>query len=92
MAADAKTMLAKFVGFFVAIFGAVTAFFAMVALRNIQRKQTRVEVLRARQKARAANEEASAKLSEEITKTTAPVLELTDSKEDREKLAALLDE
>jgi 3-polyprenyl-4-hydroxybenzoate decarboxylase len=84
--------MAKFVGFFVAIFGAVSAFFAMVALRNLQRKQARVELLKARQAAREANEEASAKLEEEITKTTAPVLKLTDSKEDREDLAALLDE
>ncbi len=84
--------MAKLVGFFVAIFGAVSAFFAMVALRNLQRKQARVELLKARQAAREANEEASAKLEEEITKTTAPVLKLTDSKEDREDLAALLDE
>ena len=85
-------MVTKVVAFFVALVGAVSALFAMVSLRRMQKKQTRVEILNARHEAQAKNDQAAEKLAAEITKTTAPVLELTNSKEDREDLAALLDE
>ena len=84
--------MTKIVSFFVGIVGAVSAFFAMVALRRLQRKEAQVELLKARQEAEAKNKEKEAKIEEEITVAISPVELLTDSKEDREKLAALLDE
>ena len=90
--AAAAAMVSKAVAFFVALVGAVSALFAMVSLRRMQKKQTRVEILNARQEAQAKNDQAAEKLEAEITKTVAPVLKLTNSKEDREDLAALLDE
>ena len=90
--AAAATIMAKVISFFVGIVGAVSAFFAVVALRRLQKKEAKVELLKARQKAQAENEEKKARLEEEITAAVAPVEKLTESKEDREKLAALLDE
>ncbi|QDP47540.1 MAG: hypothetical protein Unbinned4350contig1002_25 [Prokaryotic dsDNA virus sp.] len=84
--------MTKIVSFFVGIVGAVSAFFAMVALRRLQRKEAQVELLKARQEAEAKNKEKEAEIEEEITVAVSPVELLTDSKEDREKLAALLDE
>ena len=90
--ADAKAMLAKIIAGCLALIGAVSAFFAMLALRRIDRKHAQIELLKARQEAQAENEENKARLKEEITKVVEPIHKLTDSKEDREQLANLLDE
>jgi len=85
-------MLAKIIAGCLALIGAVSAFFAMLALRRIDRKHAQIELLKARQEAQAENEENKARLEEEITKVVEPIHKLTDSKEDREQLANLLDE
>ncbi len=85
-------MLAKIVAVFLAIIGAGSAFFAMVSLRRMERKSAAVELLKARQEAQAENEENKARLEKEITKVNAPLEQLGDSREDRDELAALLDE
>ena len=85
-------MLAKIIAGCLAIVGAVSAFFAMLSLRRIDKKHAQIELLKARQDAQTKNEKAKEKLEEEITKVVEPIQKLTDSKEDREELAALLDE
>ena len=85
-------MLAKIIAGFLALIGAVSAFFAMLSLRRIDRTHAQIELLKARQDAQAQNEKAKEALEEEITKAVEPIEKLTDSKEDREELAALLDE
>ena len=85
-------MLAKIIAGCLALVGAVSAFFAMLALRRIDRKHAQIELLKARQDAQTKNEKAKEELEEEITKVVEPIHKLTDSKEDREELAALLDE
>jgi hypothetical protein len=85
-------MLAKIIAGCLALVGAVSAFFAMLALRRIDRKHAQIELLKARQDAQTKNEKAKETLEEEITKVVEPIQKLTDSKEDREELAALLDE
>tara|TARA_Y100001938_G_C7904824_1_gene336521 strand:- start:254 stop:511 length:258 start_codon:yes stop_codon:yes gene_type:complete len=85
-------MLAKIIAGCLAIVGAVSAFFAMLSLRRIDKKHAQIELLKARQDAQAKNEKAKEELEEEITKVVEPIQKLTDSKEDREELAALLDE
>lgn len=85
-------MLAKVIAGCLALIGAVSAFFAMLSLRRIDRKHAQIELLKARQEAQAENEENKARLEEEITKVVEPIHKLTDSKEDREQLANLLDE
>jgi len=85
-------MLAKIIAGCLALVGAVSAFFAMLALRRIDRKHAQIELLKARQDAQTKNEKAKEELEEEITKVVEPIQKLTDSKEDREELAALLDE
>jgi len=90
--AGVETVLAKIVAVFLAIIGAGSAFFAMVSLRRMERKSATVELLKARQEAQAENEENKARLEKEITKVNAPLEQLGDSREDRDELAALLDE
>lgn len=90
--AGVETVLAKIVAVFLAIIGAGSAFFAMVSLRRMERKSAAVELLKARQEAQAENEENKARLEKEITKVNAPLEQLGDSREDRDELAALLDE
>tara|TARA_R100000664_G_C2705506_1_gene104283 strand:+ start:212 stop:469 length:258 start_codon:yes stop_codon:yes gene_type:complete len=85
-------MLAKIIAGCLAIVGAVSAFFAMLSLRRIDKKHAQIELLKARQDAQTKNEKAKEELEEEITKVVEPIQKLTDSKEDREELAALLDE
>ena len=85
-------MLAKIIAGCLALVGAVSAFFAMLSLRRIDRKHAQIELLKARQDAQAQNEKAKEAFEEEITKAVEPIEKLTDSKEDREELAALLDE
>ena len=85
-------MIAKIIAGCLALVGAVSAFFAMLALRRIDRKHAQIELLKARQDAQTKNEKAKEELEEEITKVVEPIHKLTDSKEDREELAALLDE
>ena len=85
-------MLAKIIAGCLALVGAVSAFFAMLALRRIDRKHAQIELLKARQDAQTKNEKDKEELEEEITKVVEPIHKLTDSKEDREELAALLDE
>lgn len=90
--AGVEIVLAKIVAVFLAIIGAGSAFFAMVSLRRMERKSATVELLKARQEAQAENEENKARLEKEITKVNAPLEQLGDSREDRDELAALLDE
>ena len=85
-------MIAKIIAGCLAIVGAVSAFFAMLSLRRIDKKHAQIELLKARQDAQTKNEKAKEELEEEITKVVEPIQKLTDSKEDREELAALLDE
>ena len=85
-------MLAKIIATFLAIIGAGSAFVAMLSLRRMERKSATVELLKARQEAQAENEENKARLEKEITKVNAPLEQLGDSREDRDELAALLDE
>jgi len=85
-------VLAKIIATFLAIIGAGSAFVAMLSLRRMERKSATVELLKARQEAQAENEENKARLEKEITKVNAPLEQLGDSREDRDELAALLDE
>jgi len=90
--AGVETVLAKIIATFLAIIGAGSAFVAMLSLRRMERKNATVELLKARQEAQAENEENKERLEEEITKANAPLEQLGDSREDRDELAALLDE
>ncbi len=90
--AGVETVLTKIIATFLAIIGAGSAFVAMLSLRRMERKNATVELLKARQEAQAKNEENKARLEKEITKVNAPLKQLGDSREDRDELAALLDE
>lgn len=85
-------MLAKIVAGFLAVVGAVSAFVAMLSLKRMERKHAQVELLKARQEAQAQNEKRQEKLEEKIAQAVEPLRDLGDSRDDREELAALLDE
>lgn len=85
-------MLAKVVASFLAMVGAVSAFVAMLSLRRMERRQNANALLKARQEAQIQNDKRQAQLEEKIEKVNEPLRELSDSRADRDELAALLDE
>lgn len=85
-------MLAKIVAGFLAMVGAVSAFVAMLSLRRMERRQNANALLKARQEAQIENDKRQAQLEEKIEKVNEPLRELSDSRADRDELAALLDE
>ncbi len=90
--AGVETVLAKILAGFLAVVGAVSAFFAMLSLRRIDKKHAQIELLKARQEAQAQNEKRQEKLEEKIERAVEPLRDLGDSRDDRDELAALLDE
>ena len=90
--ADADQMLAKVIASCLAVIGAVSAFFAMLSLRRIDKKHAQIELLKARQEAEIKNKKKQEKLEEKIAQAVEPLRDLGDSREDRDELAALLDE
>jgi len=90
--AGVETVLAKIIAGLLAVVGAVSAFIAMLSLKRMERKNARVELLKARQEAQAENQKRQEALEEEITQAVEPLRNLGDSRDDREELAALLDE
>lgn len=90
--AGVETVLAKIVAGFLAVVGAVSAFIAMLSLKRLEQKHHATALLKARQEAEAQNEKRQEKLEEEIAQAVEPLRDLGDSRDDREKLAALLDE
>jgi 3-polyprenyl-4-hydroxybenzoate decarboxylase len=85
-------MLAKIISYFVGLVGAVSAIFAMVSLRKMQKKEAQVELLKARQDSQIKIKEEKQRIEKEIETAVKPIEKLTDSKEDRQSLASLLDE
>lgn len=90
--AGVEAMLAKVVAGFLAMVGAVSAFVAMLSLRRMERRQNANALLKARQEAQIKNEQRQAQLEEKIQKVNEPLRDIGDSRDDREELAALLDE
>lgn len=90
--AGVEAMLAKIVAGFLAMVGAVSAFVAMLSLRRMERRQNANALLKARQEAQIENDKRQAQLEEKIEKVNEPLRELSDSRADRDELAALLDE
>lgn len=90
--AGVETVLAKIVAGFLAVVGAVSAFIAVLSLKRIERKEHAIALLKARQEAEAKNQKRQAKLEEEIAQAVEPLRDLGDSQDDRQELAALLDE
>jgi gas vesicle protein len=89
-------MTAKVLAFFVGIVGALSALFAAFSIGRLRKEDQdhaiREKLRELQRQAEAQNQEKERMVEEEITQATAPLRELTDSKDDRRELAALLDE
>ena len=84
--------MTKVAAFFVGLAGAVSAFFAFFALKQINSKRERKAVSAARERAQQSNDKRKEEVEQEIETAVEPIKKLGDSKEDRATLAEMLDE
>ena len=85
-------MVTKVAAFFVGLAGAVSAFFAFFALKQINSKRERKAVSAAREKAQQSNSKRKEAVEQKIEAAVEPIKKLGNSRADRESLADMLDE
>ena len=84
--------MTKVAAFFVGLAGAVSAFFAFFALKQISSKRERKAVSAAREKAQQSNSKRKEAVEQKIEAAVEPIKKLGNSRTDRESLADMLDE